>query len=237
MCWIITAGMDLQSSRQAIELAREGVLAAVGIHPWVAAEGLPEGCQEELHRLARLGPAVALGEVGLDFVDNVFTGVTYHDNAALREAQERAFRAQLELAGELQLPLILHCRGAYPKLIVILKEEKAHKVRGVVHNFSGDWAAAEALLDLGFYLAFGGAITYPTATDLHEVAKRLPLDGLLTETDAPYMPLYLQPGEQNEPANVAKVARALAELRGLEAAELASAVYRNFCSLFQEGEP
>ncbi|MGQ9602525.1 MAG: TatD family hydrolase [Candidatus Bipolaricaulia bacterium] len=234
--WIITAGMDLRSSQEAIELAREGVLAAVGIHPWVAAEGLPEGFQEEIRRLARKGAAVAaIGEVGLDFVDNVFTGVTYHDNAALRRAQERAFREQLGLAGELRLPLILHCRGAYPIMISILREEKAHQVRGVVHNFSGDWEAARALLDMGFYLSFGGAITYPEATALHEVAREIPLDGLLTETDAPYMPLYLQLGERNEPANVAKVARALAELRGLETAELIGAVYKNFQSFLQSG--
>ncbi len=233
--WIITAGMDLQSSREAIELAGEGVLAAVGIHPWVAAEGLPEGFQEEVGQLARKGAAVAIGEVGLDFVDNVFTGVTYHDNVALRRLQERAFREQLGLAGELRLPLILHCRGAYPAMISILREERAHQVRGVVHNFSGDWEAARALLDMGFYLAFGGAITYPAATTLHEVAREIPLDGLLTETDAPYMPLYLQPGERNEPANVVKVARALAELRGLETAELIGAVYKNFQSFLQSG--
>jgi TatD DNase family protein len=234
--WIITAGMDLRSSRQALELAGEGVLAAVGIHPWVAAEGLPEGYQEELRRLARQGAAIAIGEVGLDFVDNAFTGVTYHDNAALQQAQEEAFREQLELAGELQLPLILHCRGAYPRLISILKDEGAHKVGGVIHNFSGDWKEAKALLEMGFYLAFGGAITYPSATELHEVAKRLPLDGLLTETDAPYMPLYLQSAEWNEPANVAKVAQALAELRGLEAAEIVAAVYRNFRDFLKRGE-
>jgi TatD DNase family protein len=231
--WMVTAGMDLQSSASAVEIAvaHEEVLASVGIHPWVAAESFPHDFHERIRRLAREDVTVAIGEVGLDFVDNVFTGVTYHDNEDLRDAQEQALRKQVELACELRLPLIVHCREAYSALIPILKEEGAYRVGGVVHNFNGDLEVAGHLLDMRFYLSFGGDITYPTATALQEVVRHIPLDGILIETDSPYMPLYQQPADRNEPANVAQVARALAELRQIDGEELISIVYTNFRNL------
>jgi TatD DNase family protein len=230
---MVTAGMDLQSSASAVEIAvaHEEVLASVGIHPWVAAENFPHDFHERIRRLAREDVTVAIGEVGLDFVDNVFTGVTYHDNEDLREAQEQALRKQVELACELRLPLIVHCREAYSALIPILKEEGAYRVGGVVHNFTGDDKVAGQLLDMGFYLSFGGDITYPTETALQELVRHIPLDGVLIETDSPYMPLYLQSTDRNEPANVAQVARTLAELRQIDSEELTNMIYTNFRNL------
>ena len=121
--WMVTSGMDLPSSACAVEIAvaHEQVLASVGIHPWVAAESFPHDFHDKIRRLAREDVTVAIGEVGLDFVDNVFSGVTYHDNEDLRKAQEQALRTQVELACELGLPLIVHCREAYSALIPILK--------------------------------------------------------------------------------------------------------------------
>jgi TatD DNase family protein len=231
--WMVTAGMDLQSSAAAVDIAgaTAGVLASVGLHPWVAAEAFPADFQEEIADLARHDVTVAVGEVGLDFIDNVFTGVTYHDNPDLRRAQEQAFRKQVEVACALGLPLITHCRGAYPALLRILKEERAQRVGGVIHNFDADDRVGKQLLDMGFLLSFGGAVTYPSATALQEVARRIPLEGIITETDSPYMPLYRQPTESNEPANVAKVAQRLATLRGMDMAELVDAVYRNFVNV------
>ncbi|MFQ5795172.1 MAG: TatD family hydrolase [Candidatus Bipolaricaulia bacterium] len=229
--WILTVGMDLQSSANTVEIAatHERVLASVGVHPWVAAENFPYDFREKLSSLAGEDVTVAIGEVGLDFVDNVATGVTYHDNEDLRNAQEQAFQKQVQLACELGLPLNMHCRGANSALISILKQEKAHRVGGVVHNFDGDDKAATQLLDMGFYLSFGGTMTYPTETALREFARHVPLDGLLIETDSPYMPLYGQPeDEANEPANVAQVARTLAELRQIDTEELINRVYTNF---------
>lgn len=228
--WIVTSGMDLQSSASAVEIAaaHEQVLASVGIHPWIAAESSPSDFREKIHSLARKDLTVAIGEVGLDFVDNVFTGVTYHDNQDLRKVQEQAFRKQVELACELTLPLIIHCRGAYSALIPILKEEEAYRVGGVVHNFDADDQTAGQLLDMGFYLSFGGTITYPDATALQETVRHIPLDGVLIETDSPYMPLYLQSADKNEPANVARVTRTLAELRGIDIKELINITYTNF---------
>ena len=230
---IVTAGMDLPSSKHAVELAHahKSVLASVGIHPWVAAENFPEDFHEELHRLAQDPVTVAIGEVGIDYVDNVFTGVTYHDNPELREAQEHAFRKQIALACEVSLPLITHCRGAYESFIPILTEERANKVGGIVHNFEADLETAKQLLDMGFLLSFGGTITYPDETALREVVRQIPLDGILLETDSPYMPLYQQTADQNEPAHVAKVASTLAEIKGIDVDELTDAVYSNFVNL------
>jgi len=236
--WIVTSGMDLHSSASAVEIAaaHEGVLASVGVHPWVAAEDFPPNFHERVRRLAREDAVVAIGEVGLDFVDNVFTGVTYHDNESLQKVQEEAFRQQVELAYELGLPLIVHCRGAYPKLISILQEERAYRIRGVIHNFDGNGEVAGRLLDLGFYLSFGGAITYPEATSLQEIARYIPLDGILIETDSPYMPLYRQATERNEPANVAQVAQVLAGIKHMAIEELTTIIYTNFRTLLALGE-
>ena len=151
----------------------------------------------------------------------------------MRKTQERTFRRQVGLACELGLPLIIHCRGAYASLIPILKEEKAHRVGGVVHNFDADQDTASALLDMGFLASFGGAITYPSATTLHKIARHIPLDGILLETDSPYMPLYEQTIDQNEPANVARLASLLAELKGIDSEELIAAVFTNFTRLLK----
>ncbi len=235
--WIVSSGMDLQSSANAVEIAaaHDQVLASVGFHPWVAAESFPRDFDEKIHDLVRKGQTVAIGEVGLDFLDNVFTGATFHDNRDLQTAQERAFRKQIELACELGLPLIVHCRGAYSALISILKQEEACRVGGVVHNFDADGKAANQLLDMGFRLSFGGAITYPAATALQELLRHIPLDGLLVETDSPYMPLYAQSADRNEPANVDLVARKLAELKQIEAEELVSLILSNFKTLLNIG--
>jgi len=233
--WILTAGMDLQSSAKAVKIAasHERVLASVGIHPWTAAEGYPCSFLEEIRDLAHKEVVVAIGEVGLDFVDNVFTGMTYHNNGNLRKAQEQAFRQQVDLACELRLPLIVHCRGAYNTLISILQEERAYRVRGVIHNFDGDKKTADQLLNIGFYVSFGGAITYPTATDLRETVRHIPLDRILIETDSPYMPLHLQSAEKNEPANVVQIARTLAGVIKIDDEEFVGISYTNFKSFLK----
>ena len=235
--WIVTAGMDLQSSTQAVRIAvtHKRVLAAVGIHPWVAAETHLRDLSNKIRHLALENAAtvVAIGEVGLDFVDNAFTGVSYHNNENLREAQERIFRQQVDLACELALPLIIHCRGAYSTLISILQEERAYRVCGVIHNFDGDKKTADQLLNMGFYLSFGGAITYPTATTLQKIVRHVPLDRILIETDSPYMPLYLQLDEKNEPANVVQIARMLAKVIKVDSEEFIDISYTNFKTLLK----
>ncbi len=235
--WIVTAGMDLQSSAHAVKIAtaHKQVLASVGIHPWVAAETDLRDLTDKIRYLAldNTATVVAISEVGLDFVDNAFTGVSYHNNENLREAQERIFRQQVDLACELALPLIIHCRGAYSTLISILQEERAYRVCGVIHNFDGDKKTADQLLNMGFYLSFGGAITYPTATTLQKIVCHVPLDRILIETDSPYMPLYLQLDEKNEPANVVQIARTLAKIIKVDSEEFIDISYTNFKTLLK----
>jgi len=235
--WIVTAGMDLQSSTQAVKIAvtHKKVLASVGIHPWVAAETHLRDLSNKIRHLALENAAtvVAIGEVGLDFVDNAFTGMNFRNNEGLHEAQELIFRQQVGLACELALPLIVHCRGAYSTLISTLQEERAYRVRGVIHNFDGDKKTADQLLNMGFYLSFGGAITYPTATDLKETVRHIPLDRILIETDSPYMPLYQQSAEKNEPFNVVQIARMLAEVVKVDEEEFIDVSYINFKTLLK----
>jgi TatD DNase family protein len=236
--WIVTSGMDLETSTRGVEIARKHkqVLASVGIHPWVAAEirgsDLNLDLYEELRALSHDKEVDAVGEVGLDFIDNVSTGVTYHDNRELQKTQHMVFRKCVELACESKLPIIIHARGAYPAIISILKDQKTAMVGGVIHNFEGDVKQAHGLLDMGFYLSFGGNLTYPEAYTLRETFRKIPLTGILTETDSPYMPLYQQSTTKNEPANINQIVKVIAELKRMEPKRLIETVHSNFRDLF-----
>lgn len=238
VAWIVTAGMDLPSSQRAIDLAKEhgGVLASVGFHPWVAADGLPAGACDALSGLAAQGPVVAIAEVGIDFVGDAFTGRSYAAAPGPRRAQEAALRAQIGVAREVGLPLVIHCRGAYERLLAILGEERAHRVGGAIHNFDADLGTAHRLLDLGFLLSFGGAITDPDARTLRGLVGRLPLDGMLLETDAPYMPLHGEEAAPNEPSRVVRVAQAVAQHAGIDEERLVEATFTNFTRCFRPDE-
>ena len=231
--FLVTAGMDVESSASAVALASpaNGILAGVGVHPWNA-DRAPRDFADALRREAQGPGVVAIAEAGLDFEDNVFTGVSYRNNPVLRRAQERILREEIALACELRLPLILHARGAYAPLVRILREEKADRVGGAIHNFATDFATARALFDLQFHASFGGTVTFPTETAVHALARFVPLDRILLETDSPYMPLYQETQEKNEPANVARVAQALADQRGIALEELVWATFANFTTLF-----
>ncbi len=233
--WMVTVGMDPPSSEKAVGLAHThgGVLAAVGVHPWMVPADLPPDAADAIHALATASGVVAIGEVGLDFVENLFLGIDHRPDPSSRQAQEAAFCRQLEIAVDLGLPLNVHCRGAYPQLVAILAEARPARCRGVVHNFDGDPQALRSLLDLGFYVSFGGALTYPGAAALRRVARVVPLDAVLIETDAPYMPLHGDPAPSNEPANVSAIARALARVRKVEDDVVIEASYHNFVTLFE----
>jgi TatD DNase family protein len=229
---MIASGMDLGTSRQAVERAHSSPLvwASVGIHPWIAAKGLPSSFIEGLEELARDRKVVAIGEIGLDFVDDC-AGTSFAV-PPLRQMQEEAFRRQVQWAISKHLPMIVHTRGAYSRVISILKEENGAQAGGVVHNFDGSPDEADALWALGFYVSFGGALTYPQATSLQETACVVPLDRILFETDAPYMPLDQQETVDNEPANVRRIAQVLAQRRGETFERVAEATYQNFRWLF-----
>lgn len=220
------AGVDLlmdiadseETASRVLAMAEQvpGCFAAVGVHPHHAREW-DEGSYERLKRLARHGRVRAIGEIGLDY---------FYDFSP-REAQFRAFRAQICLARELGLPIIIHDRDAHADVVQVLAEEGAAEVGGIMHCWSAPWEIAEQVLELGFYLGFGGSVTYPKNEAIRAVARRAPLDRLVIETDCPYLAPVPFRGKRNEPAHVRAVAEFLAGLRGLSLPELAHITREN----------
>jgi TatD DNase family protein len=215
---LVAVGYDLASSRQAVAMAEAhpDVHACVAIHPHHAAEATPAAL-EELRGLAGGPRVVAVGETGLDF---------YRDLAP-RELQAAAFRAQLRLARELRLPVVIHDRDAHPEVMELLAEEGDGLPAVVLHCFSGDRAMAEAAWRRGYYTSLAGPLTYKNAHALREIARAAPGDRLLIETDAPYLPPEPFRGRRNEPAYLRRVAETLAGVRGTELAEAARLTTEN----------
>jgi len=200
---MITIGCDLATSRSAVALANKYpfVYASIGVHPHEV-KYIGDGWYDELRTLAQDRKVVAYGEIGLD----------YHYNHSEPELQRTRFREQLQLARELKLPVIIHTREAQDDTIRILKEERASEIGGVFHCFSGDaWLAKDAI-ELGFYLSFSGILTFQNATMLRNIAKTVPVDRLLIETDCPYLTPVPHRGKRNEPAFVKHVADVLAAI-------------------------
>ncbi len=221
---IIVPGIELESSREAVALASAypgRVFAGVGTHPHDATTLTPETLAAQ-RELARAPGVVAIGEIGLDF---------YRDLSP-RDVQREALVAQIGLARELDLPIILHNRDSHADMVALLREHAAG-LRGVFHCFIGDVAMARDALDLGFYLSFAGPLTFPRNVELAEVAAWAPLDRILVETDSPYLAPPPFRGKRNEPRHVALVAQRLAELRDVSAEEIAVTTTRNAVTLFR----
>ena len=220
---MVEIGYDLSSSRAAVQLAESDprIFAVVGIQPHYAGQA-DAGWLAEVRRLAAHPKVVAIGEIGLDY---------YHDRAP-HDQQERLFRDQLALARELGLPVVIHSREAQADTVRILSDA-ARGQPGIMHSFSGDWAYAEQCLEIGFALSFSGPVTFKKAGELHEVARRAPLDRILTETDSPYLSPHPLRGRRNEPANVRLVATQLAALREMPLEQLAEAAWQNAHALFR----
>lgn len=191
---------------------------AYGIHPMYADSAMPDDLLVLRDYLQRHQP-VAVGEIGMDFF------ITHHDQAR----QEYFFVEQLKLACEFDLPVLLHIRRAQD---TVLKQLRLHKVRGgIAHAFNGSRQQADEFIKLGFKLGFGGAMTYPRATRLRELAATLPLDSIVLETDAPDIPPeFLARGEPNKPEYVPRIAETLATLRGMPLEEVAQATTANALS-------
>jgi len=220
---IITVGIDLPSSEAAIGIAAgyEGVYAAVGLHPNESQDAPSDFC-EGLGTLSRDPKVVAIGETGLDF---------YREHAS-RPAQTAAFEAQLALALELQLPVIVHCREAAAEVLAILTPFAQRGSRGVIHCFSADAVFAGKFVDLGFYISFAGQLTFPNAKGLRDVARAVPIERTLVETDCPFLAPQKYRGKRNEPAYVAETARELAEIKELPFEEVARVTTSNARKLF-----
>jgi TatD DNase family protein len=224
---IITIGIDLESSRQALDLAKANphIWATVGLHPHEASAAV-EPAFSELRFLAGNPQVVAVGEIGLDFFRNY----------SPREDQKACFRQCLQLAREVSLPIVIHDREAHEETLQILAEEKAWEIGGLFHCFSGDWAMARRCLDWNFFLSVTGALTYKKGSILEEVIRRAPIESLLLETDAPFLAPHPFRGKRNEPAYLVHTAARLAEIRGIPAAELAPILYQNTCRAFRRME-
>jgi TatD DNase family protein len=220
---IVTVGTTLTDCEKAVALARRypPVYAAVGIHPHEV-KGIDAETYDALRVLARQDKVVAIGEIGLDFFYNL----------SPQEVQLRRFAEQLDLAEELDMPVIIHDREAHAETLRILRLRKG-RLRGVLHCFSGDQTMARECLEVGFYLSVAGPVTYRKADQLREVARNVPLDRLLIETDAPYLAPQPHRGKRNEPAYVVETAGCLAEIRGLPVGELIRLTAANARRLFR----
>ncbi len=195
------------------------VFASCGVHPL---DQESPWSIEQLRELAAHPRVVAIGETGLDYF--------YHPEH--KAIQQQAFREHIRVARELNKPLIIHTRDARQDTLDILREEGADKVGGVLHCFTEDWAMAEAAMAMGFYISISGIVTFRNADQLREITRRLPLDRLLLETDAPYLAPVPHRGQENEPAYVRDVAEYVAWLRNCTVEEIAKATTDNFFRLF-----
>ncbi len=222
--WIVDVGADLAGSRRAVALAaaEPHVWAAVGVHPHDAAM-FDAAALNELRALAADGRVLAIGEIGLD----------YYRDLSPRPLQREALAAQLALAQDLGLPVIVHDRDAHDDTLAMLRSAAGRGLRGVMHCFSGGPELARDVLDLGLYIGIAGPVTYPKASRLAEVVRLAPLERLLVETDCPYLAPQAYRGRRNEPAYVRLVAERVAELRGLPLAEVGRITSDNARDLFK----
>jgi len=199
---------------------------AIGVHPHQAHQfAANPGQAADIVRaqLDSTPAARAIGEIGLD----------YHYDFSPPDAQQAVFRAQLRVARERRLPVVIHTREADADTLAILKEEGHGEVRGVLHCFTGTPALAQAGLDLGFYISLAGIITFPKAAELRDTVRGVPIDRLMTETDSPFLAPVPHRGKRNEPAHVARVVAALAELYEVDRGVLAAQTAANFHTLFR----
>jgi len=210
---------------RAVELAEkhESIYAAAGVHPHDA-KLWDDRAEHRLPDLVKQSRRViAWGEIGLDY---------YYDHSP-REVQRKIFRRQLQLAREANLPVVIHSREADADTIALLREElTGYERAGVMHCFGGSLPVAQDAIQLGFYISFAGNLTFKKANDLREVARKLPLERLLVETDCPYLSPVPFRGRRNEPAHVVETARCLATLHEKELAEVGRITSENFRSLF-----
>lgn len=220
---MIVVGFDRPTIEKAMELIDryEMIYGCIGWHPVDAID-----CREEdliwIEKLAQHPKVVAIGETGLD----------YHWDKSPADVQKELFRQQIKLAKKLQLPLVIHNRDATEDTVAILKEENAGETGGIMHCFSGDVDTARECIDMNFYISLGGPVTFKNAKLPKEVAKAIPLERLLIETDCPYLAPHPYRGKRNEPAYVKLVAEKIAKLRGIPYEMVAKTTFNNAMRVF-----
>ena len=220
---LMNPGCSLESSRNASELSQkyDYIYAAVGSHP-DAADEVNDAVLEEYRKLCKLNPKIkAIGEIGLD----------YHYEDIPRELQKKAFLSQLELARELDLPVIVHERDAHEDGMAIVRQFS--DVKGVFHCYSGSAEMARQLTDFGWYIGFTGVLTFKNARRAIEAAQAIPLERIVIETDCPYMSPEPFRGKRNDPSRVYRMAEKLAEIRGISAEEARRITFENGKRLYR----
>jgi TatD DNase family protein len=217
-------GPELEKLGAAIPYAEahDWIYAAAGIHPHEAKQATAAH-YAELERIAQHPRLIAWGEIGLD----------YHYDHSPRDVQANVFRHQLSLARATKKPIIIHCREAWPDCLNILEEDwRSSGLGGIFHCFMGTLEEAQRGMDMGFMISFAGNVTYPKAQNLRDVAKEIPLDRLLVETDSPFLAPQSHRGRRNEPAYVAEVAQTIGNVRNLPSGQIAEITSSNFRRVF-----
>ena len=221
---VVGGAGDMSSNVDAVALADsfENIYATVGMHPHDAKDVGSDGLQK-LKDLTLHPKVIAVGETGLDY---------YYDHSP-RDVQRRVFAQFIRIARETELPIVVHERDAASDGAELLRSEGEDKLRGVIHCFTGNYEAARAYLDLGFYISFTGIITFKNADALRDVARQVPLERMLVETDSPYLTPVPHRGKRNEPAYVRLVAAAIANIKGVSLEEVARVTTDNTRRLFR----
>lgn len=224
--YVVCPAEDLETSRKALALAQQypHMYAAAGIHPQLTGKAT----EEELDGIRQLVEAhrdkiVAIGEIGLDY---------YYLYSEI-ETQKEWFGRQIDLAAELDLPILIHDRDAHGDTVQILKDHQTDRLRGILHCYSGSLEMARELIRMGFYISFAGPVVFPKSTKLKEVAKELPLDRILVETDSPYLTPPPFRGRRNDPSKVQYVAEEIARLKDLPIETVVEATRRNALAIYQ----
>lgn len=225
----LTICTEIAKFKNVLSIAQSSphIHCTVGTHPHHAADGAEADIScADIVALTRHEKVAGIGETGLDY---------YYDHSP-REEQQRIFSRHIEAAGETGLPLVIHTRDADDDTIRLLRDVGQGKAAGVMHCFSGGQKLAEESLALGFYISFSGILTFKKADDLRAIAKTVPMDRVLVETDSPYLAPIPHRGKRNEPSFVVHTARLLAELKGVSAEEMARQTTENFFRLFSKAK-
>ena len=220
--FLIDPASDVNSGRKILELVKkyDKIYGAVGIHPHEV-EGITQKQLDEIYEMSFAKKIVAIGEIGLDY---------YYDNSP-KDKQKEIFRKQMEIAKKIKLPVIIHTRDAMGDTYDILSEFRG-EVIGVMHCYTGSLEMAKRFMELGYYISISGAVTFKNAVNVREMAKEIPLDNLLVETDSPYLTPEPHRGKRNEPKFVRLVAEKIAELKNMEVNDLIYNTNSNARNLF-----
>jgi TatD DNase family protein len=222
--YIFTVGTEEKDWKRALEIAAShpSIYAILGVHPHNAKE-IDHQTYPMLRELCRHEKVKAYGEIGLDFFRNL----------SPRDLQLKRFREQIGLAKELGLPVVIHDREAHRETLEILKSDRAGECGGIIHCFSGDYEMAKACMDMGFYISIPGSITFKNAEGFREVVKRIPLESLLVETDAPFLTPVPFRGKRNEPSYVRYTAQKVAEVKNISFEKVAEVTTKNAIRVYK----